>query len=124
MAYIADSYSAAKILGNEINAFDNNNDCIYKYPDNHYPLLALCDLAVKYLSKEKLSEGILKLENMKTNKTFSNRTLNKYKSYLAAMNGNSDEALTIIGKDISRFPTESQERIRKRIVELAGNNEH
>ncbi|MCW9026705.1 MAG: hypothetical protein OQJ77_05255, partial [Thiovulaceae bacterium] len=115
MADIADSLYDAKILNNKTSSVDKITDCIKKYPGNHYPLLALCDIALKYFDKDLLSSGIKQLEEIITDRHFSIRTLNRYRASLLALNGETDEALRLIEKDLHRYPKESKERIIEKI---------
>jgi tetratricopeptide (TPR) repeat protein len=48
MADISEALFYAKLEDNKQVAFDKIEDCIYRYPDSHYPLLTFCDIAVKY----------------------------------------------------------------------------
>lgn len=122
MAYIAEALYHAKVLNDKHMAFDKINDCVKMYPENHYPLLALCDIALQYYDKDLLEGGIEKLESITQNRHFSNRTLNRYKASLLALNGNIDKALMVINNDLSRYPRESKERIIARIKEYNSSN--
>lgn len=119
MADIAEALYYAKALSDKQVSLDKINDCVNKYPGIHYPLLALCDIALKYSDIPLLKSGIEKLEGI-SNRHFSAKTLNRYKASLLALNGNADEALKLIEKDLSRYPVESRERIVFKIKALAG----
>ncbi|HFD33230.1 MAG TPA: TIR domain-containing protein [Gammaproteobacteria bacterium] len=121
MADIADALYDAKVLNNKITSLDKINDCISKYPGNHYPLLAKCDIALKYYDKNVLEEGFNQLNNIITRRHFSFRTLNRYKASLLALDGNLDEALRVIDKDLNRYPQESKERIISKLKEYASH---
>lgn len=115
MADIADALIAAKVDNEKQKAIDKINDCINKYPNNHYPLLSLCDISLKYKDIDSLKEGVNRLEALSKDRQLSGRTLNKYKAFLYALEGNEAEALRTIEKNISRYPAESRERILSRI---------
>jgi len=119
MADIAEAFFYAKVKHDKQAALDMIEDCVKKYPDNYYSLLTLCDIALKYYDKEALKSGVDKLEKMSSNKYLPARTLNRYKSYYLALNGNEDEALKILEKDLSRYPTESRDRVSLRIKEYS-----
>jgi len=121
MADIADALYDAKVLHNKNSSLDKINDCVSRYPGNHYPLLAKCDIALKYYDKEVLSIGLAELEKIVSSRHFSLRTLNRYRSSLLALNGNIDKALSIIEKDLSRYPKESKDRITTKLKEYANS---
>ena len=115
MADIAEALYYAKALSKKQISLDKINDCVSKYPGNHYPLLAFCDIALKYNDKALLEEGLEKLEKIMTTRHFSIKTLNRYRASLLALNGKTDEALKLIEKDLSRYPADSKERIVSKI---------
>lgn len=115
MADIAEALYYAKALTDKNTSIDKINDCVRKYPDNHYPLLALCDIALKYNDKALLEDGLKQLEKIITSRHFSVKTLNRYKASLLALNGKTDEALKLIEKDLSRYPDDSKARIISKI---------
>ena len=121
MASIAEANYYAKIEDNEARAFDLINDCIFSCPDSSYPLLAKCDIALKYKSVPILSETVDKIEAMRKKKSISDRTIIKYKAYLLALRGDELSAIALITKEISRYPSDSKERILKRIKEFSTN---
>lgn len=121
MASIAEANYYAKIEDNEARAFDLINDCIFSCPDSSYPLLAKCDIALKYKSVPILSEKVDKIEAMRKKKSISDRTIIKYKAYLLALRGDELSAIALITKEISRYPSDSKERILKRIKEFSTN---
>lgn len=122
MASIAEANYYAKIEDNEERAFDLINDCIYSSPDSPYPLLAKCDIALKYKSISILSDTVDKIEAMRKKKSISDRTIIKYKAYLLALRGDEASAIALITREISRYPSDSRERIRKRIKEFSNQN--
>lgn len=119
MAEISDAIYSAKIDGNKVEAIDKIRDCSHARPDNHYPLLAMCDLAIKYRDQDLLKEGVSRLKAMNNKKHVSSRTFNKYQAYILSFDGNYTEALDLIARDLSRYPIESKERIIKSIKEFA-----
>lgn len=122
MADIAESMYIAKVENNEQKALDHIQDAIGKYPNNHYPLLAKCDIALKYRNIPVLENGISKLDEiLKKRYHLSRRTVNKYKAFLCALKGDEDGAISFINKDISRYPQESKERVYARIKACAEN---
>lgn len=121
MADIAEALFLAKVKHNKQAALDKVNDCVEKYTDNHYSLLTLCDIALKYKDRDVLDDGIRQLERMSRDKNLPVRTLNRYKSYLLALNHNVEEALKILRTDLERYPTESKERIIARVKLMAQN---
>jgi hypothetical protein len=115
MADICEATYAAKIENDRTKATDLIEDTIHRYPDNHYPLLAFCDIALKYSDTKMLIEGISQLEKLMSFKNISSRTLNRYKAFLSALTGDIQEAFLLIEKDISRYPPESRDKIRNRL---------
>lgn len=121
MADICESLYAAKIENNRTKATDLIDDTIHRYHENHYPLLAYCDIAIKYSDIEMLKEGIKKLDNLMNIKSISSRTINRYKAFLSALTGDIQQAFLLIEKDISRYPIDSREKIKNRLNECAKN---
>ncbi|MBO2599885.1 toll/interleukin-1 receptor domain-containing protein [Shewanella algae] len=119
IADISEAVYLAKVEEKEVEALDKIHDCVDAWPDNHYPLLAMCDLAIKYKNINLLTEGVSRLREIKSRKTVSSRTFNKYQSYIYALNGNVTEAIKVIEKDLSRYPQQSKERIIRSITECA-----
>jgi hypothetical protein len=119
MADICEATYAAKIDNDRTKATDLIDDTIHRYPDNHYPLLAYCDIALKYSDTDMLIEGISKLEKLMYFKNISSRTINRYKAFLSALTGDVQEAFLLIEKDISRYPQESREKIKNRLQQCS-----
>lgn len=120
MADTAEAYFFAKIKHNKQLALNKVEDAINAFPDNTYPILTLCDIALQFLDKEQLKRGIDLLEELQNNrKHFSPRTLNRYKAYYYALDGNQIEALNIIKEDLDNYPKESQDRIKQRISDYS-----
>ena len=111
MAAIADSLFQAKVNNLRVKAFDTIRDSVAAYSDSHYPLLALCDIAIKYRDKEELHNAIIALSKYQV----SQRTVNKYQAFLLVLEDKLDEAKGLINKDISRFPANSKSRILSRL---------
>lgn len=111
MAAIADSLFQAKVNNLRVKAFDTIRDSVAAYSESHYPLLALCDIAIKYRDKEELHNAIIALSKYQV----SQRTVNKYQAFLLVLEDKLDEAKGLINKDISRFPANSKSRILSRL---------
>lgn len=122
MAEIADALFEAKINDDEITAFDKIKDCINRYPDNHYPVLACCDISLKFNNSKEFNDSLDELLRISENNQISQRSLNKYKALSAAFRGDEYEALSLIKADIQRYPEESRLRISRQISELAARN--
>lgn len=119
MADIADSLYEAKINNDETAAFDKINDAMAKHSENHYPVLTFCDISMKYKKVEMLRKGISELEDLSKKSQIAMRSINRYKAFLKAMEGDYPAALAIIEKDISRFPPKSRERTLEKLRMLA-----
>lgn len=119
MARIASAQYSAKIENDEQKSISLINDCIAIYPESPYPLLAKCDVGLKFKSIHTLEEALLSLEKMKRRKVVSERTLTTYHAYLMALNGDEKQANQIIANEIRKYPQEPRERILKRIKEYA-----
>jgi hypothetical protein len=115
MADICDATYAAKIENDRVKASDLIEDTIHRYPDNHYPLLAYCDIALRYSDTDMLITGINQLEELMKLKSISSRTINRYKAFLSALTGDVNGALLLIESDISRYPPDSREKIKNRL---------
>jgi tetratricopeptide (TPR) repeat protein len=115
MADIAEALFQAKVANDRQAALDKINDCIAAYPGNHYPVLTYCDIALKYLDANLLGDALSRLNQISKEKDLSIRTINKYKSFLMALEGNVHGALRLIESDISRYPNESKARLISRI---------
>ncbi|HIF5518967.1 TPA: hypothetical protein ACX3CH_000001, partial [Vibrio parahaemolyticus] len=122
MADIANSLFEAKVNNDKQKSIDLINDAVYRYPDTYYPLLTFCDLAIKYEDRAMLNEGVVKLEEISRMKNISSRTLNKYKSFLYAFDGDFSAALKIIDKELNRYPSESKDRIVNRLRDISQKN--
>lgn len=118
MAQIAEALYLAKVSHNQPAAVDKIRDCVTRYPENHYPLLTMCDIAIKYVDKDLLQEGFGKLEQISRKKHLSTRTTNRYRAYLYAFNGEIEQALATVREDLARYPTESRNRIIGRITDV------
>lgn len=119
MADISEVIFIAKIDGNKTNALDKIRDCVGKRPDTHYPLLTMCDLAIKYRDINLLKEGFYKLKAIENRKFVSSRSFNKYQAYIYALEGNTEDAIKIISDDLSRYPEDSKSRLIKNITECS-----
>lgn len=115
MADIAEALFQAKVANDRQAAIDKINDCIAAYPGNHYPILTYCDIALKYLDAHLLRDALSRLNQISKEKDLSTRTVNKYKAFLMALEGNLPGALRLIESDISRYPNESKTRLISRI---------
>ncbi len=122
MAKIADAMYSAKIENDAVKSITIINDCIAIYPESPYPLLAKCDIGLKFKSIQTLEEALSSLDKMKRRKVVSERTLTTYLAYLMALKGDADSANQIISNDIKKYPQEARERILKRIKEYAAKN--
>lgn len=111
MVAIAEALFTAKVNNNRIRAFDNIKDCVSAFDNSHYPLLALCDIAIKYRDEEELKQAISSLSKFHV----SSRTINRYKAFLYALEGDLDNAKKLINEDIARFPSHSKFRILERL---------
>lgn len=119
MADIAEALFQAKIANDRQAALDKINDCIAAHPGNHYPLLTYCDIALKYFDAGLLRDALSRLNQISKEKDLSIRTVNKYKAFLMALEGNVQGALKIIESDISRYPNESKARLISRVEAVA-----
>lgn len=119
MADIAEALFQAKVANDRQAALDKINDCIAAYPGNHYPILTYCDIALKYSDAGLLGDALSRLNQISKEKDLSARTVNKYKAFLMALEGNVQGALKIIESDISRYPNESKMRLISRVEAVA-----
>ncbi|WP_421245874.1 TIR domain-containing protein [Aeromonas sanarellii] len=115
MADIASAIYLAKVEGNKSEALDKIQDCVDSHPNSHYPLFAMCDLAIKYRDISLLQKGISIIQSMKRSNDVSSRTMNRYNAYVYALQGNIENALKTINDDLSRYPIESKDRIIKQL---------
>ncbi|MCO6356825.1 TIR domain-containing protein [Pseudoalteromonas shioyasakiensis] len=122
MSNIAEAIFEAKINDSENIAFDKIHDCIAMYPDNHYPLLAACDIALKFENLKEFESALEELMRISKNSHISQRSLNRYKALSAALKGDEGAALSLIRDDISRYPEESRQRTIRMICEFAKRN--
>ena len=119
MADISEAVFLAKIDDDKVAALDKIRDCVDMRPENHYPLLAMCDLAIKYRDIALLRDGFSKLQGINKRKHISSRTLNRYRAYIFAAEGNIEDAIKAIENDLSRYPQDSKDRILRNITEYA-----
>jgi hypothetical protein len=119
MADIGEALVAAKVDENERRALDLIWDAVHRYPDTHYPLLSLCDIAVRFRNIRELHKGITGLEKLNKLKNISSRTLNRIRATEMALTGDAKGATELIKKDLSRYPEESRRRIIERLQHYA-----
>lgn len=119
MASIAQSLYYAKIEQNEEKAFNSINDAINAYADTYYPILAKCDIAIKFRNIKALEEAVNSLEPISKKSEQIGRSFNKYKAYLLALQGHKDRALQIISKEINQYPEHNKNKILRKIEELS-----
>ena len=119
MAGNAQALYSAKIENNKQKAFDQIDDCIAAFPDNHYPLFTKCDIALIYRDYELLDESIGKLEALNKRRHFSQKTLTKYQAYSYALQKDIKKAIKLLQNDLSRFPEDSKNRLLDKINLLA-----
>ncbi len=120
MADIADSMYVAWIDKSKTRALDLICDACDRRPENHYSLLAMADIAIKYRDKETLALAIGKLRKLEHKGVVSIRTVNKYAAYYHALNGQIDIAIASFERDLDRYPAESRIRFTNRLKEYAG----
>lgn len=122
MAQIASAIYTAKIDNDEQKAINTINDCIAAAPESPYPLLAKCDVGLKFKSTQTLEEALNSLEKMKRRKVVSERTLTTYQAYLMALKGDANLANQILAHDIKKYPQDARDRILKRIKEYSSKS--
>lgn len=123
MAQIAKSLYTAKILNDKPSAIDIINDCITQNPNKHYPILAKCDIAIKYKDSALLEEGINELHKVIYSKGLSERALVKYQAFLEALKGNLTQALHLIDDVTVRYPEKNKEKMRAIVYDLSKKEE-
>ncbi|WP_136487065.1 toll/interleukin-1 receptor domain-containing protein [Vibrio sp. H11] len=121
MADIADALFHAKIKQNKTRSLDLIKDCVARYPDNHYPLLGYCDIALIFSDKIEFKTAIEKIQNLNDSQ-LSSRTLNRYLALDAAFSGDEDGALNFVRRDLDRYPEESRIKLCEALRELARRN--
>lgn len=121
MAEIAEALFVAKVSNEKQDAIDKIMDCVHRYPDNHYPLLAMCDIALKYNDVKLLNEGCEKLTGLSKKKQLSLKTMNRYLAYQHAYDGNLIKAIQTVEIEIQGHPIESREKIINRLREISQN---
>lgn len=118
MAAIAEALCIAKFDQNEQRAIDHINDAIHMYSETYYPILAKCEIAIKFKNIEHLEQAVKLLENLSTKREQLIKALNKYKAYLLALQNNRDAALRIINNDLRQYPDQNKAKIIRKIDEL------
>jgi hypothetical protein len=119
MASTAHALFTAKIENDKEKAISQIRDCADSYPNNHYPLLGMCDIAIKYDDVELLGEGCNRLSKLIEKKHLSSRTYNRYKAYQLAYQGKLDEAILMITPDLKNYPQESKDTTLNRLKEIS-----
>ncbi len=122
MAGIAQALFYAKVMNNRQSAIDAAEDCIASHPQSHYPILSLCDIALKYRDVDLLEKGVSLLEDFTTERHLGARLGRRQRAYLLALKGNPDEAKSILKEDLDRFPPDSKDRILARIDNYANTS--
>ncbi|MDO7426527.1 toll/interleukin-1 receptor domain-containing protein [Acinetobacter baumannii] len=118
MAAIAEALCYAKFDQNEQKAIDHINDAINTYSETYYPILAKCDIAIKFRNIKNLEEAVGLLEALSTRREQLIKALNKYKAYLLALKNDKDAALRIINNDLKQYPEHNKTKIIRKIEEL------
>ena len=107
MADIAKAEMLAKCDNNYPAACDAIDDAIQKYPDNQYPLLAKAFHAAKNADKNRLQTAYDQLEQVAKERTISDTSLARLKSYLIAMSGDLGKAIAFAESNLRRCPSYS-----------------
>jgi len=121
MGVISQSLFLAKIESKFSDALQLIKTCKIKFPKSHYPLLTWCDIGLMCNNIEEMNIAVAELERLGKNNV-SSRTLNKYKAYTLALDGNVDKAIKIISADINSFPDKSRERWIQKLHEISRPN--
>jgi len=100
-------------------AFNEIEEAINTFPENHYPLLTKADLAVHSRNISKLSESLTSLEPKISRRSNSYRSFLRYKAFLIALNGRALEAKQFAKKELSGIGPRAMERLNHRIEELS-----
>lgn len=119
IADISEAIYLAEVEDDKIGALDKIQDSVDIHSDSHYPLLTLCDLAIKYESIELLQEGVSKLKDVRKTINVSSRTFNRYQAYIHALQGKVVDAENAIKDDLSRYPLASRDRVLRKLRECA-----
>ncbi|WP_049535792.1 toll/interleukin-1 receptor domain-containing protein [Vibrio harveyi] len=121
MADIADALFHAKIKQNKSRSLDLIKDCVARYPNNHYPLLGYCDIALIFSDKYEFKEAVSELQKLRDSQ-LSPRTLNRYLALEAAFSGNEDQALAFVRADLGRYPEDSRTKFNEALIDLSRRN--
>ena len=108
MADIARAEYLAKCKGNYPAACDAIDDAVQKYPDSHYPLLVKAFLAARYFDLDRLRAAYEKLDRLSKERTISDNSLVRLKSYLVALDGDLDKAVAFAESNLHRCPEYSR----------------
>lgn len=119
MADIAQALFESKISNDQEKAYDLINDTVYRYPDSHYPLLTLCDIAIKNKNIILLQNGMSKIELLAKSKPISMRTLKRYQAFFQALKGDIDAALNTLDSELAKYPQDSRDRIVNKLKEIS-----
>lgn len=119
MAAIAKALYFSKIEQNELKSFNHIDDAISTYSDTYYPILAKCDIAIKFKNIRGLEEAVEALETISKRREQVIRALNKYKAYMLALKGSKDAAIQLITSEINQYPEQNQKKIIRKIEELS-----
>lgn len=117
MGDIAEAMYMGRIKGEADLALAKLQKCSDAHKNNHYPLLALCDIAIQCGNLSVLEGGINSLEKLKAKKHLSSNTLTRYKACLLALKGQKDAAITEVGK-LKNYPSNSKENLLTKINRL------
>lgn len=123
MAETARALFAMKIKNDPVEAFQIIDDCIAMYPENYYPLLGKADIAILDRNKPKLEEAIKSLEESFASYQYSRRTLDKYKAYNYAIEGEYSNAIKAFEPHLRNYTEEGVKRFRNKIKRMYDNNE-
>lgn len=120
MAAIAKALYFSKIEQNETKSFNHIDDAISTYSDTYYPILAKCDIAIKFKNIKALEEAVESLEIISKRRGEQViRALNKYKAYMLALKGSKGAAIQLITNEINQYPEQNQKKIIRKIEELS-----
>ncbi len=118
MAQSAKARILAFYDNNYVQAFDEIEEAINRFPNSDYPLLTKADLAVHSRNVKKLKEAISILEERATPRAQSHRSFLRFKVYLIAFEGDSASAKRFAEQNLSGLGAKAIDRFLQKIDDL------
>jgi len=122
MTLIAKAQYEAKFAADKAAAYAHVDDAAALNQLSPYPPLAKFDIALRFKDEAVMSETLELLEEIARSRTFSRNTVIKNKAYFEAAMGRVERATKIVESELDGYPKDTIEKIKAKILQIAGKN--